>query len=401
VRSGYADVLAAAVAAGAALAAAVAWAAGRRHAGAGPWAFVAVFAAWLVQGLCGTAPLRVVSDAVFHANKLAQVSAGDWFPTSVTQHARAFRIPYGVSFYALLVPLHRMGLDPALLVRAGAAASGILASAALFLLLAARSPRAAAVAVVVLQLVPATFDYGFSYGNLSNAFGQSMTVLLFAWWAGGGRRGAVGAALLALAALSHLSSLIVLMVLLAALVAARGREVLRDRPRIVAVGAGLALAALYYVHFAPLVFEQVPRLLEGGGQGRGASQGVWAAARLQVLTALGEWGIAAMVLASFGRPRTAAATAAGAPSSGSHLDRDLCAFWVAGLLLAVPAVVSPLEVRYVYALTLPLAAAAGLGWDRLAARGGVSSVAAWLLLAVQAVAGARAVIEAVLFRYRV
>ena len=56
----------------------------------------------------------------------------------------------------------------------------------------------------------------------------------------------------------------------------------------------------------------------------------------------------------------------GAPRAGraaAGLDRDLTAWWIGAALLALPAVVSPLEVRYLYALTAPVAAAAGLGVD--------------------------------------
>jgi hypothetical protein len=390
VRSSYADLLALAAGVGAALAVAFARLVDRRIPGAGRWAFAAFLAAWLVQGLCGTTPLMVVSDAVFHANKLAAVARGDLFPTSVTQHAHAFRIPYGVSFYALLVPFQRAGMDPVTLVRVGAALAGVAASCGLFLLLVRRSPRAAAVAVVLLQLLPATFDVAYSYGNFSNAFGQAMTVLFFVWWARSGRGWPLGALLLATAALSHLSSLVVLVMLAAGLAVTRGRALLQDHPRLAALCVGLGIAALYYARHAPLIVDQLPRLLEGGGQGRGAAQGAGAAAQFQVLGLLTQWGVPALVLAWRGRPRPTQST----------VDRDLAAFWIAGLLLAVPAVVSPLEVRYLYALTLPLAAAAGLGWDALHARGRTGAGIAWGLLGLQAVQGLSTVAEAVLRRYR-
>ena len=70
-------------------------------------------AAWLVQGVLATSPVMVVSDVVFHANKLARVAGGDFFPTSVTQHAPPFRFPYGVSFYALLAPARARGASTA------------------------------------------------------------------------------------------------------------------------------------------------------------------------------------------------------------------------------------------------------------------------------------------------
>ena len=75
---------------------------------------------------------------------------------------------------------------------------------------AATGAAAAGLAVVLLQTLPATFDVAYSYGNLSNAFGQSATVGFFAWWAGAAPGGwAAGAFLLAIAALAHFSSLIV------------------------------------------------------------------------------------------------------------------------------------------------------------------------------------------------
>jgi hypothetical protein len=163
----------------------------RRLPGTASWAFASLFLAVLVQGVAGTSPLMVVSDAVFHANKLGAVARGDFFPLSVTQHAQPFRFPYGVSFYAVLAPLWHTGMDPVALVRFGAAVFGLVASVALFLLMAPSAPRLAGAAVMALQLLPATFDTAFSYGNLSNAFGQAATVVFFAWWAGPGHR-AVG-----------------------------------------------------------------------------------------------------------------------------------------------------------------------------------------------------------------
>src|SRR6185503_3171932 len=106
-------------------------------------------------------------------------------------------------------------------------------------------------------------------------------------------------------------------------VRARSEEGL-DRPRIVAVAVGLSLVALYYLHFWDLVTSQLPRLFEGGGQGRGTSRSAWDAARFQVLGALAQWGAPAIVLALFGWPRA------------SGLDRDLKAFWWAGAVLALP-----------------------------------------------------------------
>ena len=191
--------------------------------GAGPWAFAACLAAFLVHALAATSPLMVVSDEVFHANNLGRVAGGEWFLTSLTQHARPFRFPYGVSFYALLVPGLRLGVDAVALVRGAAAVSGLAASLGLFALLAPSGPARAGLAVILLQLIPGAFD-PYSFGNLSNVFGQAMTTLFFCWWAGRTPGGwPMGAALLALACLGHFSSLVIVVVLLFALLIARGR----------------------------------------------------------------------------------------------------------------------------------------------------------------------------------
>jgi len=360
----------------------------RRRAGSAGWAFASALVVLAVQGVAATSPLMVVSDAVFHANKLAAVAGGDLFPTSVTQHAEPFRFPYGVAFYALLAPLARTGVDLIALVRGGAALAGLLASAGLFWVLLARGPRVAGLAVLLLQILPITFDV-FSFGNLSNIFAQAAMTLFFAWWASSAPGGwPVGAMLLALGALGHFSGLVVLCALVAALVVARRGAGGLDPVRRTAAVAGLGLALLYYASFTGLILEQLPRLGEGGGQGGGA--GLWSVLGGQALAALRWWGAPAMMLAVAGWPR----------SRWGRLERDLLGFWIAGGLLGVAAVVSPLEVRHFYALSVPLAASAAFGLERLSAAGGPRRAAAWILLLLQAAIGLRGIVEAVLQRYR-
>jgi hypothetical protein len=361
----------------------------RRGPGSAPWAFAAFLTALLVQVLAATSPLMVVSDEVFHANNLARVAGGEWFLTSVTQHARPFQFPYGVSFYALLVPWLRAGVDGVALVRGAAAVSGLAASLGLFALLAPTGPARAGLAVILLQLLPGAFD-PYSFGNLSNVFGQSMTTLFFCWWAGKAPGGwPTGAALLALGALGHFSSLVVLASLLIALCAVRGREG-PGRTRALAAASGLGVTALYYARFLPLMLGQLPRLLEGGGQGRGASRGTLDVLRLQLQAVMGQWGLPAVALAVIGRPR----------GRVDPLDRDLAAYWAAGAVLALPAMLTPVDVRYLLALTVPLAAAGGAGLVWLRSQGRRGEVAAALLLAAQAAWGLRGLVEAVALRYR-
>jgi hypothetical protein len=82
------------------------------------------------------------------------------------------------------------------------------------------------------------------------------------------------------------------------------------------------------------------------------------------------------------------------------LSRDLAGFWLAGAVLAVVGVVSPLEVRYLYALSLPLVIAAGCGVMELWRRGAWGRLLAATLLVTQAAVALRQWIEALLSRYR-
>jgi hypothetical protein len=193
-----------------------------------------------------------------------------------------------------------------------------------------------------------------------------------------------------LSATAHLSSSIVLLVLIGTLVWAGGEAIRRDRRRLGAVALGLGVAGLYYLHFAGLVLEQAPRLLEGGGQGRDAAIGVWGVLQAQLSGVRGQWGLPALMLACWGWPRRASA----------GVGNPLGAYWLAGALLLIPALLTPLEVRYLYALTLPLAAAAGLGLQRLNQAGGARRALAWLLFAAQLAIAVQGILEAVLHRYR-
>src|SRR5437773_4048324 len=195
-----------------------------------------------------TAPATTEIYTLPYTTLFRSVASGEWFLTSVTQHARPFRFPYGVSFYALLVPLLRLGVDAVVLVRGAAGVSGLAASLGLFALLAPTGAARAGLAVLLLQLLPGAFD-PYSFGNLSNVFGQAMTTLFFCWWAGRAPGGwPAGAALVAIACLGHFSSLVVVVVLVLALLIARGRAG-PGRTRARAVGAGAAVTALYYARF--------------------------------------------------------------------------------------------------------------------------------------------------------
>ncbi len=350
--------------------------------------FAALSAAFVFHGIAATSPLMVVSDAVFHAHVLRDVAGGDWFPTSLTQHAQPFRIPYGAAFYGLLVPAYRAGLDPVSLVRWGAGLSGCLASVALLRLLQPLGAARAALAVALWISLPGTFVV-YSAGNLSNAFGQWVTLGFLAWWAGRAPLGApMGALLLAAAGASHLSSLIVLLAVSAALIAARRARL--DRTRLLALCIGFGLLALYYSHYAGLVLEQAPRLLEGGGQGRGGGAGFAGHLTSQTLAFVEKCGVVALLLAAAARWR----------GPVSPLERDVRAYTLGAFAMFLVALVSPLEVRYVLALGPGLALLAAEGALRLADRNPVGRLAVAALLLVQALLAIRAIVESVLYRYR-
>jgi hypothetical protein len=383
VRSEYALVLAVSLALGAAAAAVFARASERWREGSGRWAFLAVTAAVLVQGVLVTSPVMVVSDAVFHANNLGRVAGGDWLLTSVTQHARPVRFPYGVSFYGLLVPLAHAGLDGVTLVRSGAALSAVAASAALFRLVLPAGAPLAALAVVIWQLLPGTVDV-FSYGNLTNVFGQAVTVLFVAWWLDG-RRWWVGAALVAVAALAHLSCAIVLGVL-GLLLILFDRDAAGRRHRMVAVAVGLGLAGVYYLSFLPMMWGQLPVI--GGAAGQNG--GPWSAAVRQAWSAVGQWGWPALVLGILG---------VGWMPPG-RLGAALRAWWACALALAALAVVSPVEVRYWYATAPALAVAAAVAVGRLWTAGLPARLAAAVALLFQATLAGVNGAAALLARYR-
>ena len=287
-------------------------------------------------------------------------------------------------------------MDGVWLVRAGAAVSGIAASAGPVRAAGRAGPGAGRAAPwSSCQLLPGTFDV-FSYGNLSNVFAQShdRAVLRLvgrrrAGGLGGGRR-----CCWRWAPSATSPSLVVLVALVrrarrgaparAAAWTARARLALARRAR--------AWPSLYYASLLAPGPGPAPAPARGRRAGpRRLARGL-DVVRLQVLGVVRQWGLPAVILAALGPPGP----------RRSPLDRDLAAYWVAGAALALPAVLTPLDVRYLYALTLPVAVAGGMGpgrlWPRAAAGGprcsGRCSSAAQCALAA---AGS---VEAVLQRYR-
>jgi hypothetical protein len=239
-------------------------------------------------------------------------------------------------------------------------------------------------------MLPGTF-LPYSQGNLPNVFGQAFTTLFFAWWAGSAPGGsAVGAIVFALAGLGHLSAAIVLAVFALFLVVIGRADAGEARwRRGVALTVGAGAVALYYAAFTRLIASQVPRLLEGAGQG--GSRPLAATLKLQLKAAGWEWlGVPALLLALVGWWSL----------QDGRLARTARAFLWAGAALMLVALVSPVEVRYLYALTTPIAilAAMGVGW--LWARGLIARGVAALLAGAQVALAVTLLIERLLFHYR-
>ncbi len=362
--------------------------AGRSGSGRG-WGLPVALGTALLLLVPATSPVMVASDVVFQGHMLDRVARGDWFPTSVTQHAVPFQIPYGVSFFAALTPLRLLGLDAVQLVRWGAALAGAGSVLGLFLVLAAWDESKAALAAAFLLLVPGTFVV-FSQGNLPNAFGQAFTVFFLSWWLGNGRMWPVGLALGAVAGTAHLSSAIVLLPLLVLLLPSLRQATPESRrSRAIAITGAALVTVGYYAAFLPLIARQVARLAEGAGGGHARP---WPGIATQAADVLVWWGVPATTLAllavlvPFDVPRL--------------LARSLAAFWSTGALLFVAAVVSPLEVRYLYALTAPLAVTAALGLSGMCRRGPWGRILGASLGTALACLGAANILTRVLHGYR-
>jgi hypothetical protein len=335
--------------------------------------FATLLIVFIVQGVLATSPLLVVTDVNFQAHMLHNVAyEGDIFPTSVTQHAIPFRIPYGISFFAVLAPFARAGYDLVAAVRWGAAAAGILASWGLFAALARGAAPLAALTVIILQFMPGTF-VPFAQGNLSNVFGQAMTTLFFAWWIAWRERSpwsaALGAVFFVLAALAHLSSLIVILTLVAFLLLMT-RDTQRARRRtLMALLIGMVIVVAYYAPFVRLVIGQLPRILESGG---GTETPLAQRLYYQLHGMFWEWwSTPALALAWFGRPR----------NRNESLGAGLIGYWLTGAVLLLVAVTTPLEVRFLYALTVAVALCAARGSMALWGRARFGRVVSGLLVA--------------------
>ena len=303
---------------------------------------VALLLALTIHGVLPPSPLIIQGDAQLHGNKLGEVARGNVFPISRTDHKKPFEFPYGFSFYAVLSPLASPAGSNVHVVREGAAFFWAASIIGLALLVGGASASLAAASVILWTFAPVNLRT-MGFGNLNNVFAQAVFVLFLTGAATSHRgklKGAVLAFLAALSATAHLSSFIVLFtLLLLALAISPDRRGAAFKPLLL----GVVAAAFYFATFLPLIAAQLPRLLTE----RGGSAGVFDPWRLpnQVISGAG-WPLLVLLVLSLLvrslRPMLPLARSLG----------------LTGVLLAVAALVSPIEVRYLLAL-VPLLAIVG------------------------------------------
>jgi hypothetical protein len=306
------------------------------------WLQIALFLAVTVHGVIPPSPLIVQGDAQLHGNKLGEVARGNWFPVTRTDHKPPFEIPYGFSFYGLLSPLAGDGASNVPVVRRAAALFSALSAVALAMAIGRASATLAAASLLLWTFAPVNIKT-MGFGNLNNVFAQAIFVLALVSAVlipKGLVRAACVLCLVALSATAHLSSFIVLATLvLSAALFASDRRSSAFKP----VLAGAAVAGVYYLTFLPMIAAHVPRLI---GE-RGGSLGVF-----------DPWYLPSQILAGLGFPLLALIALSLLVRAVRPLLPLARSLAVTGVLLALVALVSPVEVRYLLAV-LPVAAIVG------------------------------------------
>ncbi|HET9369599.1 MAG TPA: hypothetical protein VFO19_05105, partial [Vicinamibacterales bacterium] len=334
---------------------------------------------WLKLAIL-THPDMPIGDAMFHAHRFQDVLAGRFYFTSVTPGDIQF--PYAIALYltaAAIKPL-AAALDHMLLLRLVVVVTDSIAAVWLYRLLRDRpgDGLTAAGAVAAYHLLPLTFNV-VTTGNLTNMFGQSLAIVVFAT-AGAMvvnehrrvRIAAIAFVLLAsVAFLSHTSTFAVLFVQLAilgALVALWRRAGTRaiGLRLLVAAGAAAAIATvLYYAHFMDVYQSILARVASETG---GAASTAGGRTPIQRLAAIPEqlgayYGVIALVLAALGVVELHA----------RRLEplRSLAIAWLGGCAVFLTlGVITPVDMRHYLAALPALAMLIGIAFGTLGRRPG-------------------------------
>jgi hypothetical protein len=336
-------------------------------------------------------PDMPIGDALFHAHRFQGVLAGNLYFTSTAPGGYAF--PYAPGLYVAASPfawLVRREMGDVMLLRIVATVADTIAGLLLYGMAARgwNDRLAGAMAVALFHLVPLSFRI-LTVGNLTNAFGQSLSIAALALAASPALRATTGgttialALLLSAAFLSHTSTFAILSgcgLLIAVLFVWRGGPALRSPGKAIAVATAIGIvlaAALYYAHFVTTYQTELSRL---GSETAAAApdaggRGAWARA-IAVPRYLHIYlGTPLLVLAAAGtidRWRR---------GSRDRLTLAIAAWVLTCVLYLIVGILTPLDMRYYLAVIPALALLAALGASWWWRAGGTRRIAAALLLA--------------------
>lgn len=238
--------------------------------------FVVIFSAvaFYLKLLALSHPAKSPVDAVFHAHRLEWVLAGRYYFTQLSTSGTPF--PYAIGLYVFSLPWTVFTRDHVTLLRVVVCTADAVAGALLYPVIVRTWGHrlAGAIAVVLFSVVPVSYVV-IGNANLTNAFGQSVsiiTVLAATLWTLGVNSILKWIALAALASLgltSHISTFTLLMptlLMLAAMTWWRGGPELRSTARSVFVAtlaAVLCSVVLYWSHFTDVYAKQLARVGSG------------------------------------------------------------------------------------------------------------------------------------------
>ena len=312
-------------------------------------------------------PSMPIGDGVFHAHRLEYVMGGRLYFTSVTPDNYSF--PYPVLLYVVATPFTFFTadtLDRLALLRLTTTTADAVAGLLLYWMIVRTTANYAAgvASVVWYHSIPIT-AWIMTWGNLTNAFGQSLFVAGLALVAGLpvtiDRRKSVALLVIVASAalLTHPSTCAILLVILTAtavLYTSRRAGDLRASGNGVFLAtllAGAIALAVYYVWFPRVYLSELTRVASESGARASAvtAPAVRTAKALDLATMYFGW--AAAAAAAVGAWRLCRE---GAPP---RLRLLLLAWAGTSVVFLVVGILTPIDLRYHFAAFPALAVAAG------------------------------------------